>query len=203
MKSDVIKFNEQGLVPAIAQDVATGEVLMLAYMNAEAYEKTLETGKAHYFSRSRNQLWLKGETSGHFQTVKSVKYDCDADAVLLSVEQIGNACHTGEYSCFHNTVMGEDTEYPFSILRDLYKLVNDRKVNPKEGSYTNFLLNKGVDKIAKKMGEEAVEVVIAAKNNDKDELVYETADMLYHLMVLLAEREVPVEDVFNELVKRR
>ena len=199
----MIKYNEKGLVSAIAQDYYTGDVLMLAYMNEEAYELTLSTGRAHYFSRSRNEIWEKGATSGNYQYVKSMKYDCDGDTVLLLVEQKGVACHTGSYSCFFNTVTGEDVKNPYSILNELYKLVEDRKINPKEGSYTNFLLDKGIEKISKKVGEEAVEVVIASMADKKDEIVYESADLLYHLTVLLAEREVPLADVLEELIKRR
>ncbi|HOV70166.1 MAG TPA: bifunctional phosphoribosyl-AMP cyclohydrolase/phosphoribosyl-ATP diphosphatase HisIE [Clostridia bacterium] len=199
----MIKFNDQGLVPCIAQDYSTGQVLMLAWMNKQALEKTLETGKAYYFSRSRQALWQKGETSGHFQSVISVKYDCDCDTVLLQVEQAGNACHTGEYSCFFNTLSGSESQGRFLILNELYKLVTNRRENPKEGSYTNYLLNNGIDKIAKKLGEEACEVVIAAKNANKDEIRYETADLLYHLVVLLNERGVGLEEVLAELDKRR
>jgi len=197
----MIKFNEKGLVPAIAQDGFTGKVLMLAYMNREAYDLTVSTGRAHYYSRSRKCLWEKGATSGHYQQVLSMKYDCDEDTILLIVNQTGNACHTGAMSCFFNTAV-DNGRVPFEILESLYKLVEDRRENPKEGSYTNFLLNEGVDKIAKKVGEEAVEVVIAAKNHSKDEIVYETADLMYHLMVLLADQGVKLGDIYEELVRR-
>ena len=205
MDLSMIKYNEQGLVPAIAQDISTKAVLMLAYMNEEALEKTLTTGKAHYYSRSRNKLWLKGEQSGHFQYVKSVKYDCDADTLLISVEQVDNACHTGEYSCFHNSLLEDNAtqQKRAEVLYELYNVVVDRKNNPKEGSYTNFLLTKGVDKIAKKVAEEACEVVIAAKNASKEEITYETADLLYHLIVLLADNDISLNEIFSELEKRR
>ena len=197
-----VKFNSDGLIPSIAQDALTGEVLMLAYMNSESLEKTLSTGRAHYYSRSRQELWEKGATSGHYQYVRSVSLDCDMDAVLLLVEQQGSACHTGAKNCFFNVIQGEDIYHEFGILKSLYELVNDRMENPKEGSYTNFLLSKGIDKIAKKVGEEAVEVVIASKNDSAEDIVNETADLLYHLVVLLAQKGVPIEDVLKELVKR-
>lgn len=191
-----IKFNQDGLVPAIAQDVGTGEVLMLAYMNEEALRLTKETGIAHYYSRSRQALWKKGETSGHIQEVKGIYYDCDGDAVLLKVNQIGAACHTGNYSCFFNEEKGyKDLS---NTIKDLYKVIIDRKKNPQEGSYTQYLFDKGIDKILKKIGEEAAEVIIGAKN-DKQELIYEASDLIYHLMVLLVNEGVTPSEIMEEL----
>ncbi|MFY9285973.1 MAG: bifunctional phosphoribosyl-AMP cyclohydrolase/phosphoribosyl-ATP diphosphatase HisIE [Tissierellaceae bacterium] len=191
-----VKFNQDGLVPAIAQDVGTGEVLMLAYMNEEALRLTKETGIAHYYSRSRQALWKKGETSGHIQEVKGIYYDCDGDAVLLKVNQIGAACHTGNYSCFFNEEKGyKDLS---NTLKDLYKVIIDRKKNPQEGSYTQYLFDKGIDKILKKIGEEAAEVIIGAKN-DKQELIYEASDLIYHLIVLLVNEGVTPADIMEEL----
>lgn len=191
-----VKFNQDGLVPAIAQDVGTGEVLMLAYMNEEALRLTKETGIAHYYSRSRQALWKKGETSGHIQEVKGIYYDCDGDAVLLKVNQIGAACHTGNYSCFFNEEKGyKDLS---NTIKDLYKVIIDRKKNPQEGSYTQYLFDKGIDKILKKIGEEAAEVIIGAKN-DKQELIYEASDLIYHLMVLLVNEGVTPSEIMEEL----
>lgn len=191
-----VKFNQDGLVPAIAQDVGTGEVLMLAYMNEEALKLTKETGIAHYYSRSRQALWKKGETSGHIQEVKGIYYDCDGDAVLLKVNQIGAACHTGNYSCFFNEEKGyKDLS---NTIKDLYKVIIDRKKNPQEGSYTQYLFDKGIDKILKKIGEEAAEVIIGAKN-DKQELIYEASDLIYHLMVLLVNEGVTPSEIMEEL----
>jgi len=206
-----IKFDKHGLVPVITQDYKTKEVLMLAYMNQEAFDKTLETGKVNYYSRSRKEQWLKGETSGHYQIVKSIKYDCDADALLIEVEQIGAACHTGHHSCFYRNIEGKEIDnniqevkyFDARILKDEYDTIIDRKNNPKEGSYTNYLLDKGIDKTLKKVGEEASEVIIAAKNDSKDEIIYETADLLYHLMVVMVQRDISWEDVFEEIRSRR
>lgn len=199
-----IRFDDKGLVPAIAQDVNTGAVLMLAYMNAESLRLTMETGRATYYSRSRQELWEKGATSGNTQTVKSICYDCDGDALLLKVEQKGPACHTGNYSCFYRTAQGEEKEAAptISALEREYAVIVDRKNNPVEGSYTDFLFRKGVDKIGKKVVEEAAEVLIAAKNRNKEEVRYETADLLYHLMVLLVEQGMTLEDVFGEVARR-
>jgi len=197
-----IKYDEKGLAPVIAQDFETGEVLMLAYMNREALDKTLETGRMHYFSRSRGELWLKGETSGHIQTLITLYYDCDIDTLLAIVKQEGEACHTGHKSCFYRMGYGIDSK-PRDHLKEVYGIVLDRKNNPQEGSYTNYLFDKGIDKILKKVGEESAEVIIAAKNNSKDEIVYETADLLYHLSVMLADRDVCWDDVYNELSRRK
>lgn len=212
-----IKFDSNGLVPVIAQDYKTNEVLMMAYMNEEAFIKSMETGKVHYFSRSRNKLWLKGETSGHFQIIKSINLDCDGDAILVKVEQIEAACHTGHYSCFYrelnkdgiketsDKVFDENKVYgdKSKILKEVYDVVIDRKLNPKEGSYTNYLFEKGIDKMLKKVGEEAAEVIIASKNTDNGEVIYEISDLIYHLTVLMVERGISFDDIFDELGKRR
>lgn len=199
---DELKFDEKGLIAAIAQDYESGEVLMQAYMNREALEKTLETGYAHYYSRSRNTLWKKGETSGHTQKVLAAYLDCDKDCVLLKVTQKGVACHTGTYSCFSTLIKGEENRIGAEMFGRLQRIVADRKKNPEEGSYTSFLFARGIDKIAKKAGEEAVELVIASKNDDKSAVVGEAADFLYHMMVLLAEKGVKLSDVCSELYKR-
>ena len=198
-----IQYDEKRLVPAIAQDVMTKEVLMLAYMNEESLKKTIETGKATYYSRSRQQLWQKGETSGHVQYIKGIYYDCDADTILLKVEQVGAACHTGSYTCFFSPIIEEEKHGSAEILQELYNIVLDRKENPKEGSYTNYLLDKGIDKILKKVGEETAEVIIAAKNEGNEELRYEASDLLYHLIVLLVNKELKLNDIFEELQGRR
>lgn len=198
------KQNSDGLVPVVVQDYKTLEVLMLAYMNEEAYKKTLETGKMTYFSRSREKLWLKGETSGHFQYVKSLSLDCDNDTVLAKVAQVGVACHTGAKSCFFQNLA--EQEYrdvnPLKVFEEVYGVIKDRKQNPKEGSYTNYLFDKGLDKILKKMGEEATEIVIAAKNPNPEEIKYEISDFLYHMMVLMAEKKISWEDITEELANR-
>lgn len=198
------KLNSDGLIPVIVQDYKTNQVLMLAYMNEEAYEKTIRTKQMNYFSRSRQSLWLKGETSGHFQNVKALSYDCDNDTLLAKVEQIGAACHTGSYSCFFNDIITYDFEEksPLSVLEDVYSVICDRKVNPKEGSYTNYLFDKGIDKILKKVGEEATEIVIAAKNPNANEIKYEISDFLYHVMVLMVEKNVTWEEIMTELANR-
>ena len=202
-----IKFDQNGLVPAVAQDVNTGEVLMLAYMNREALEKSLETGLVHYWSRSRGKLWLKGETSGHYQHIKDIRLDCDGDTLLIKVIQDGAACHTGNPSCFFRKLgndgqvenAGADAGNSAAILRELYDIIVDRRDHPKEGSYTNYLFDKGLDKILKKVGEETAEVIIAAKNKNKDEIRYEVADLVYHLFVLLVERGLVPEEIYGEL----
>ena len=204
MNIDNLKFNDKGLIPCIAQDARTRKVLMLAYMNKESLALTEETGYMHYYSRSRELLWKKGETSGHVQQVVSLAYDCDGDTILAQVIQTGAACHTGEYSRFFNELLGEQPESEGAeIIDELYDVVDDRKRNPKEGSYTNYLYDKGLDKILKKVGEEATEVVIAAKNEDKDEVVYEMGDLLYHLIVLMREKEISPSELFAELRGRR
>ena len=201
MDMSKIKFDAQGLVPAIAQDAYTGEVLMLAYMNAESLQMTLESGYATYYSRSRQQLWRKGETSGHVQKLLAIRYDCDGDALLLCVEQTGPACHTGERSCFHNALQG-DAPATAAILQTIYDTIVDRDRNPKEGSYTNYLLTKGIEKTCKKVGEEASETIIAAIKNSFEETRYEAADLMYHLMVLLYQRGLTPQDIWGELEKR-
>ena len=196
-----VKFDKNGLICAIAQDYETGEVLMQAYMNAEALDATLKTGYAHYYTRSRQKLWKKGEESGHTQKVVSAAFDCDRDCILLQIEQTGAACHTGERSCFHDPVV-TSAQGGLTFLGELVRVVEDRKNNPVEGSYTAYLFGRGVDKIAKKMGEEAVEVVIASKNDDKEDLTREIADLTYHLLVLMEEKGVSLADVCTELKKR-
>lgn len=199
-----LKKGENGLVPVIVQDYKTNEVLMLAYMNEEAYNCTVNTGKMTYYSRSRKELWIKGETSGHYQFVKSLSIDCDDDTLLAKVKQIGAACHTGNRSCFYRDLVKAEWEAEdnTNILEKIYATVMDRKINPKEGSYTNYLFTKGIDKILKKCGEEATEIVIAAKNPDKTEIKYEIADFLYHVTVLMAECGIDWKDVFEELANR-
>lgn len=283
---EMVKFNADGLVPAVTQDIRTDEVLMLAYMNEESLRKTIGTGKVHYYSRSRQKLWLKGETSGHFQQVRSISVDCDGDTLLLKVEQTGAACHTGHRSCFFTRLdadalkegavkddqperdtmtakLGGDGMQPEDsgleavqaadgktgygklktvqpadgetengkleavrsangnagncgaqvsqtdgsqvgpeVLGDVFRVISDRMINPKEGSYTNYLFGKGLDKILKKVGEEACEVVIASKNGSSTEIKAEIADLIYHVMVLLAERGMTLEDVYGELKQR-
>lgn len=224
-----LKFDDKGLIPVVTQDCRTDEVLMVAYMNEEAFLRTIETGKVHYWSRSRQSLWLKGETSGHFQHVKSISIDCDGDTLLIKVEQKGAACHTGHHSCFYRKVDAEGiseeakqaaqnpeiipsakepaemkhTEDLTKVLHEVFDVVLDRKKNPKEGSYTNYLFEKGVDKILKKIGEETAEVIIAAKSPSKDDVKYEIADLFYHILVLMAEKGMSLDDVYNELKGRR
>ena len=196
MKPD---FKKMELIPAIIQDYQTNEVLMLAYVNEEAYKKMLETNQTYFYSRSRNELWHKGQSSGHFQNIKGMYLDCDLDTLLIYVEQIGVACHTGAYSCFFNEIK------PFNnvnIFKSLETLINDRKINPVEKSYTNYLLDQGVDKICKKVGEEASETIIAAKNNDKEELIGEISDLFYHVFVLINNQGVSLEDIENKLKER-
>lgn len=204
MKWSEFKLNADGMIPVVVQDYKTNEVLMLAYMNEDAFNKTITMGKMTYWSRSRNELWTKGLTSGHFQYVKSLTVDCDNDTMLAKVSQIGAACHTGNRTCFFNKVV--EKEYnetnPLKVFEDVYSIIKDRKVNPKEGSYTNYLFDKGIDKILKKVGEEATEIVIAAKNPDPEEIKYEMSDFLYHAMVLMVERGVTWEDITKELSKR-
>lgn len=199
------KLMDGGLIPVVVQDYRTAEVLMVAYMNEEAYRKTIESGKMTYYSRSRQQLWLKGETSGHFQYVKSLMLDCDNDTILARVRQVGAACHTGNYSCFFKELAKKDyiETNPLRVLMEDYEIITERKAHPKEGSYTNYLFEQGIDKILKKCGEEATEIVIAAKNPEAEELKYEIADFLYHMMVLMAECGLDWNDITKELVNRR
>lgn len=198
---DDLQFDQAGLIPAIVQDETTGTVLMMAWMNEEALEKTVETEEAWFYSRSRKELWHKGATSGNIQAVTSVLYDCDGDTLLLLVNPAGPACHTGAESCFYRTFDGSPLPKA-TMLNVLESLVKERKTNPVEGSYTNYLFDKGIDKILKKVGEENAEVIIASKNEDRGEIVYETADLLYHLTVLLAERDISWEEIMLELKKR-
>lgn len=197
-------LNKDGLIPVIVQDYKTDEVLMLAYMNEEAFHTTLRTGKMTYWSRSRQELWTKGLTSGHLQYVKSLTLDCDNDTILAKVAQIGAACHTGNRTCFFQPLIKKeynDTN-PLRVFQDVYHVIQDRKAHPKEGSYTNYLFDKGIDKILKKVGEECTEIVIAAKNPDKEEIKYEISDFLYHVMVLMVEKGVTWEEITRELARR-
>lgn len=211
--TDLLKevvFDAQGLVPAILQDVNTGQILMMAYMNRESLVKTLESGEAWFYSRSRKELWHKGETSGDIQEVVEVSLDCDGDALLLKVIPVGGkACHTGEKSCFYRKLAerikgaSNRKEVDYGILDELYHVILDRKVHPKEGSYTCYLWEKGQDKILKKVGEETAEVIIGSKNNSREEVIYEASDLLYHLLVLLAWHQIDPHDLMAELAKRR
>ena len=198
------KKNSDGHVTVVVQDYRTDEVLMVAYMNEEAYETTIKTGKMTYFSRSRQELWIKGETSGHFQYVMSLTADCDKDTILAKVSQVGAACHTGAHSCFFNGIISKDYDEnnPLRVFERVFDVIKDRKVHPKEGSYTNYLFDKGIDKILKKLGEEATEIVIAAKNPNTNEIKYEISDFLYHMMVLMAEKDITWEEITAELAKR-
>jgi phosphoribosyl-ATP pyrophosphohydrolase/phosphoribosyl-AMP cyclohydrolase len=247
---EMVKFNADGLVPAVTQDIRTDEVLMLAYMNEESLKKTIETGLVHYYSRSRQKLWCKGETSGHYQKVRSISVDCDGDTLLLKVEQTGAACHTGHRSCFFTRLdadelkagadrvtdnVGNDSAADFAaadgtctdgpgtdgadtngagtdgaaiceagpeVLGKVFSVICDRLAHPKEGSYTNYLFSKGLDKILKKVGEEACEVVIASKNGTAGEISAEIADLFYHIMVLLAQQGMTLNNIYEELKKR-
>ena len=201
---DTFKLNADGLIPVIVQDYRTNEVLMLAYMNQEAFETTLAIGKMTYWSRSRKELWTKGMTSGHVQYVKSLTLDCDNDTILAKVSQIGAACHTGNPTCFFKELVKEEYQEknPLKVFENEFQIIKDRKDHPKEGSYTNYLFDKGIDKILKKVGEEATEIVIAAKNPDPEEIKYEIADFLYHVMVLMVEKGLSWEDVVEELSQR-
>lgn len=198
------KLNSDGLIPVIVQEYRTGEVLMLAYMNEMAFEETLRSGCMTYYSRSRQSLWKKGETSGHYQYVKSLSLDCDNDTLLAKVNQIGAACHTGEQSCFYQSLIKKEFKdtNPLKVFEEVFQVILDRKTNPKEGSYTNYLYDKGLDKILKKLGEEATEIIIAAKNPNPEEVKYEISDFLYHMMVLMAQKGVTWEDITRELANR-
>lgn len=204
MNPDTIKFDEKGLVPAIIQDAETLEVLTLAYMNKESLAKTLETGETWFYSRSRQELWHKGATSGNTQSVVSIKYDCDQDALLVLVNPKGPACHTGAVSCFSGEEVADRKSSlgDYQILQTLEKVILDRERERPEGAYTTYLFEKGVDKILKKVGEEAAEVIIAAKNRDHGELKWEAADLLYHLQVLLVEQGLPFKEVLRTLEER-
>ena len=195
---DKLKFDEKGLIPAIVVDDVTGQVLTLAYMNKESLQISMEKGLCCFYSRSRRELWLKGETSGNYQHIVSITADCDYDALEVRVTKDGPACHTGEESCFHNLLVGNES---FS-LNGLYDLLLGRKENLPEGSYTTYLFQKGIDKILKKVGEECTEVIIAGKADDKKETIYEIADLAYHVMVLMVEMGISVEDIHKELASR-
>lgn len=206
-----INFDKCQLIPVIVQE-ENGSVLMLAYMNKEALIKTLDTKIAWYYSRSRKELWQKGKTSGNFQKVLSIQHDCDGDTLLMKVKQMGHACHTGTYTCFDNRILAnfENKEITVpkhnalsNVLNDLYILIEDRQHSPIHGSYTNYLFDKGIDKILKKVGEEAVETILASKNNVKTDIVYEMSDLWYHCLVLLAYHNIMPNELFKELIKRR
>lgn len=204
LKWSDFKLNSDGMVPVIVQDYRTDEILMLAYMNEEAFLCTINSGKMTYYSRSRQEIWLKGETSGHIQYVKSLTADCDYDTILAKVSQIGVACHTGNPTCFFNSIVKKEyiEKNPLKVFEDVYEIIKERKANPKEGSYTNYLFEQGMDKILKKVGEENTEIIIAAKNPNPEEIKYEISDYLYHLMVLMVEKGVTWEDVTQELSQR-
>ena len=201
---DDLKTGADGLIPVVVQDNSNEEVLMVAYMNREAFEKTIQTGVMTYWSRSRHKLWVKGQTSGHYQYLKELRVDCDNDTLLSRVAQVGAACHTGNRSCFYRTALRKDTPLrnPMKVFEDVYATIEDRRINPKEGSYTNYLFEKGIDKILKKCGEEASEIIIAAKNPNPEEVKYEMADFLYHMMVLMSEQGITWEDIAQELANR-
>lgn len=209
-----LKYNEKGLIPAIVQEKGTGQVLMMAYMNRESLGKTLETGQTWFYSRSRQELWHKGATSGHVQQVHHIQVDCDADTLLVMVTQTGVACHTGEKSCFFNHLYTDSTDetkggkdnltgkVDQGIVQRIVEVLEDRRENPQQGSYTNYLFDSGIDKILKKVGEESAEVIIASKNPDKEELVYEISDLVYHVLVLMNQQKVSLEEITKELSKR-
>lgn len=210
-----LKFDQNGLIPAITRDAVNGEVLMMAFMNAEAVEKTLQTGKVHYYSRSRRQLWMKGETSGHVQRVQEIRFDCDADCLLLSVEQEGAACHTGHRSCFYRVweeqgvrregeklVDAASVYGRADVLDALYHVIQERRQNPNEKSYVASLFAKGLDKILGKIGEEATETAVAGKGGDPEQVVYEAADLFFHTLVLLGYYDLPPERIYAELRRR-
>ncbi len=198
------KLNSEGMVPVIVQDYRTEEVLMLAYMNEEAFQRTIHSGKMTYYSRSRQEIWMKGETSGHIQYVKSLSADCDYDTILAKVSQIGPACHTGNRSCFFNPIVKKEyvEKNPLKVFEDVYSVISDRKEHPKDASYTNYLLEQGIDKILKKMSEEHIELLLAAKNPNLEEIKYEISDYLYHLMIMMVEKGITWEDVTQELAQR-
>ncbi|MBQ3472156.1 MAG: bifunctional phosphoribosyl-AMP cyclohydrolase/phosphoribosyl-ATP diphosphatase HisIE [Clostridia bacterium] len=204
-----LKFNAHGLIPAVVQNIETKEVLMVAYMNADTLKQTLETGRATFWSRSRKEVWVKGATSGNYMYVKEVRVDCDADCLVLLVNPAGPACHTGNRSCFFRRVedgkLVKDDTVPErnDIFEREQAVVIDRKKNPEDGSYTNYLFDKGEDKILKKVGEEAAEVVIAGKNRDKGEISYEVSDLIYHLTVMLVDNDMTWDDIYKEMERRR
>ena len=202
MKPD---FEKMELIPAIIQDYKTKQVLMLAYVNEESYEYMLKNGQTCFYSRSRGELWHKGDTSGNYQNIKSMFLDCDNDTLLILVEQMGDgACHTGNYTCFFNEIVSNEEvkENNENILQEIYEQIQDRSINPKENSYTNYLLDQGIDKICKKIGEEATETVIAAKNPSKEELIGEISDLTYHTLVLMFKSNVTIQDIQRKLTER-
>lgn len=207
---DKLKYDQNGLIPAIVQDAVTGKVLMLAYMNRESLRKTLLTGQTCFYSRSRKKLWVKGETSGNIQKVKQILIDCDNDTLLVQVEQTGVACHTGSYSCFYRDIdgkelsfqTGQSTDY-LNILDELTEVFQDRKTNPKKGSYVCHLLASPGEKMPKKIAEEAAEVLIALKDKDREQIIYETADLLFHTLVALSYFDIPYQEILKELKSRR
>ena len=201
IKTQELKFDEKGLIPAIVVDAKTKEVLTLAYMNAESLEITLKENKTCFYSRSRQTLWRKGETSGNYQHVVSITADCDKDALVVMVEKDGPACHTGAESCFFNPLYIDEEKHEFS-LRGLYELLLERNAERPQGSYTTYLFEKGIDKILKKVGEESTEVIIAGKADDKKETIYEIADLAYHVMVLMVQMGITVDEVRDELASR-
>ncbi|AIF42314.1 phosphoribosyl-ATP pyrophosphatase [Virgibacillus sp. SK37] len=201
MNTAQLNFDDNDLIAAIVQNANTGKVLTLAYMNKDALQRTIETNETWFYSRKRQQLWNKGETSGNKQQVKKITFDCDADALLVQVEPLGPACHTGSESCFTNTLY-QQGEVNHSVIPDLVSRIQNRRNKPEEGSYTTYLFNEGIDKILKKVGEEASEVIIGAKNNDKQEVTWEIADLTYHTLVLMELLGVPVSDIKKELHKR-
>lgn len=204
-----LKFDDQGLVPAVVQDADTGKVLMLAYMNELSLQRTVETGYTWFWSRSRQELWNKGATSGNVQKVVDIKYDCDGDSLLVQVKQTGVACHTGEYSCFHNILWRENNlpavngQITAAILSELYDVIQQKRIHGGEKSYTKYLFTSGQDKILKKVGEEAAETIIASKNNNNGEVVYEMSDLWYHCLVLLAYHNISPSELLAELGSRR
>ena len=204
LKWSDLKKNSDGMVPVIVQDYRTDEVLMLAYMNKEAFDTTINLGKMTYWSRSRDELWTKGLTSGHFQYVKSLTADCDFDTILAKVSQVGAACHTGNRTCFFNSIVQKEyvEKNPLKVLESVYDIIKERKAHPQDGSYTNYLFGKGTDKILQKLGEECTEIVIAAKNPEPENIKYEISDFLYHCMELMVEKGITWEEIANELAQR-
>ena len=198
---DKLKFDDRGLIPAIVIDYYTKEVLTLAYMNKESLEISLNEGKTCFYSRSRKELWRKGETSKNYQHIQSIKSDCDNDTLIVEVIKDGPACHTGAESCFMNEIYEKENYKDFSVYK-LYELIKGRKINMTEGSYTTYLFNSGIDKILKKIGEESSEVIIGAKNDSKEEIIYELADLFYHSLVLMVEKNITLNDIKDELAKR-
>ena len=202
LELDLLKFSEDGLIPACVTDVQTGELVMVAYMNRQSLQKTLQEGTTCFYSRSRKELWRKGQTSGNVQHVVSIKADCDYDCLLITARLDGPACHTGNKSCFFNELYTSDEYSERFTLDALAGLIADRRKNPKEGSYTNYLFDKGLDKILKKIGEESTEVIIAAKDEDKAETVYEIADLAYHILVLMEQNGITISQIKDELASR-